>query len=269
MPPELHAPRPSLVANGTALHRQVFLVLRDEISGGTYGAGSPLPREEDLCLRFGVSRITVRRALADLAAQGYVDRRQGVGNFVPKDRPAPRTRPTLGFVDALRRTAMETEVTVLLVERAAPPTAVAELLQLEPGAKAVHAIRLRSVGGTPVIHTDAWVPLSLGVGVTASALRRRALYELLLDQGVVLGRVVQEVTAFAADPIRAQALKTEIGSPLLRVIRLMHGQDARPVEYVEVTLPPDRARFLMDIPADDVNTLSAGQVVPDEGLFGR
>jgi GntR family transcriptional regulator len=250
-----------------ALHRQIFVVLRDEIRRGIVGPGQALPKEEALCARFGVSRITVRRALADLAALGLVERRQGIGNFVRSDVPAPRQRPTLSLIDGLRRTADETTVTVLGVHRGTPPTEVAELLQLAPGEVAVRAQRLRSVGGVPVMVTDSWVPMALGKGVTAAALRKRPLYEIVLGQGVVLGRVVQELSAVAADLATAERLGTEVGGPLLKLVRLLHGQDARPVQYLEVYFSSERSRFLMDIPAEQVNTLSAGQIVHDSALF--
>jgi GntR family transcriptional regulator len=258
---------PLLAASGTALHRQVFVVLRDEIRRGLVAPGQALPKEESLCTRFGVSRITVRRALADLAALGFVERRQGIGNFVRRDMPAPRQRPTLSLVDGLRRTADETDVTVLGVQQGVPPAEVADLLQLSPGAAAVRAQRLRSVAGTPVMLTDSWVPMALGRRVTAAALRKRPLYEILLGQGVVLGRVVQELSAVVADPATAERLETDVGGPLLKLVRLLHGQDSRPVQYLEVYFSSERSRFLMDIPADQVNTLSAGQIVHDTALF--
>ena len=54
---------------GVPLHRQLFLVLHDEIARGALAPGDVLPTEQTLCEQFGVSRITVRRALADLAAR--------------------------------------------------------------------------------------------------------------------------------------------------------------------------------------------------------
>src|SRR4030095_8120804 len=96
---------PLVPTSGTALHRQVFLVLRDEIRRGVLVPGRALPKEEALCERFGVSRITVRRALADLAALGVVQRRQGIGNFVSANSRVQRQRPTLSLIDGLRRTA--------------------------------------------------------------------------------------------------------------------------------------------------------------------
>jgi GntR family transcriptional regulator len=82
-----------------------------------------------------------------------------------------------------------------------------------------------------------------------------------------LGRVVQELSAVVADPLRADRLGIDVGSPLLKLVRLLHGQDARPVQYLEVYFSSERSRFLMDIPADQVNTLSAGQIVHDAALF--
>lgn len=250
-------------ATGTPLHRQVFLLLREQILRGKFAPGSTLPKEEALCEQYGVSRITVRRALSTLAAQGLVESRQGRATFVRSDLPAARQRPSLSFLDELRRTVVETDVEVLGVSEAEPPAEVAELLALEPGSKAVHAIRLRSIAGTPVMLTDAWVPLHFGKRVTAAALRRKPLYEILIAGGVELRRVVQEITATVADPMRAQALQTEVGGSLLKIVRVLHGSDQRPVEYLEVYLRPDRSRILMDIDAAEVNTLVAGRVVHD------
>lgn len=244
---------------GTALHRQLFMVLRDEIVRGEYASGL-LPKEEALCERFGVSRITVRRALADLAAQGLVERRHGRGTFVRSDRlPLARARPSLSLIDSLRQAAIDTQVQVLKVEQTEPPLDVAALLQLAPGEKAVHALRLRSIDGTPVMLTDAWVPARLGRQVTAATLRKQALYEILLAQGVKFGRVIQEITAEVSDPVRARLMQTEVGMPLLKIVRVIHDPQARPVQYITVTMTPERSRILMDIPGETVNTLSAGQ----------
>ena len=101
-----HNATPAPFSKGTSLHRQLFLVLREEISRGVFGDTGALPKEEALCERFGVSRITVRRALADLAALGLVERRHGRGTFVRQDRvPVARPNPSLGLIDSLRQTA--------------------------------------------------------------------------------------------------------------------------------------------------------------------
>src|SRR5262245_35412097 len=74
---------------GASLHHQIFLVLRDQILSGRFGAAELLPTEDDLTRLFGVSRITVRTALARLESSGLIRRRQGVGTFVKHRAPKP------------------------------------------------------------------------------------------------------------------------------------------------------------------------------------
>ncbi|MBT2303197.1 GntR family transcriptional regulator [Variovorax paradoxus] len=250
-------------AKGTALHRQIFLVLRDEISRGLFPDGA-LPNEEALCERFGVSRITVRRALADLAALGVVERRHGRGTFVLGAPAQARPAPSLSVIDSLRQTATETVVQVLQVEQAVPPRDVGLLLQLPAGEKAMHALRLRiNRKGEPAMLTDAWVPAHLGKRVTEAALKKKALYEILMAQGVQFGRVVQEISATVGDPHRAGLLRTEVGAPILKLVRLMHDTDERPVQHLTAYMAADRASVLMEIAGASVNTLTAGQIVLD------
>ena len=108
---------------GVPLHRQLFLVLHDEIARGAIAPGEALPTEQSLCDQFGVSRITVRRALADLAEQGYIERRQGVGSFV-RQRDRSDEAPLSGsYMDNLRQTQFQTSVDVVEHDIRTPPSA--------------------------------------------------------------------------------------------------------------------------------------------------
>ena len=225
--------------------------------------GEALPNEERLRARFGVSRVTVRRAVADLEAQGFVRRRHGVGTFVEFDRAAARPSATLSFVEQLRRTGAATDVRVLSVSRTVPPADVAANLQLPAGDRALHAVRLRSAHGVPLMVTDVWVPLALGEGVTVSALRRRALYELLLERGVRFGRLVQEITAELAGAEHAQLLAVEVGAPLIRLTRLLHDRRDRPIQTLCAWMSPERSRIVLDVPGALIDTPGGGRIVHD------
>ena len=76
----------------TPLYHQIYLILRDKIAGGAYRGGDLLPSEEGTARQFGVSRITAKRALNELADAGYVVRERGRGTRVVDDRPAPPVR---------------------------------------------------------------------------------------------------------------------------------------------------------------------------------
>jgi GntR family transcriptional regulator len=251
--------------SGTSLHRQVFLVLRHRILEGQYAAGDALPKEMDLVGEFGVGRITVRRALADLELEGLVLRRHGRGTFVRSHRePIPRV-PTLGYIDEMKYAAQTTQVQVLTVETRVPPPNIGTVLDLQPSERAVHAVRLRGSNGIPLALTDAWVPEHIGRGITAASLKKRALYELLMDQGVKFGRVLQQISAEPADPAKATLLNCEVSSPLIRLTRLLHDGSGQPVQHLTVHLSPQRSSIVMDIDGDAIDTLGGGHVVHDMG----
>jgi GntR family transcriptional regulator len=248
---------------GTALHRQLFMVLRDQITRGLYSPGDLIPKEDELCSLFGVSRITVRRAVSDLEKLGLVEKQPGRGTFVRVDSRLARPAATLGMIESLSKQARDTDVQVLQVETVRAPPAIATQLRLGHTDRAVHASRLRSAQGTPLMVTDAWVPEHIGKHVTAAALKKRALFEILLAEGIRFGRVVQEVTAVAADPYHAGLLQTDVGAPLLRLTRLIYDLGRKPVQYLTVHITSQRSRILMDISAEAINTLGAGHIVHD------
>jgi len=251
-------PAPAAVAAGAGvpLHRQLFLVLHDEIARGALAPGEPLPTEQALCDQFGVSRITVRRALADLADAGLIERRQGVGSFV-RDRPSSRRNPGGGsYMDGLRKTEFETDVDVLELDIRNAPEAVADQLGSE---RALHVLRLRRERRTsePLMITEAWLPEALSDTVTQDALSRAPLYRLMADAGVELDRVEHEITAEVAGPRNAQMLDVPIGSALMRVNRLAFA-DGKPHHALTILLSPNRSRVLL--------TQSGGELEAGEGM---
>lgn len=247
---------PLVKTPGTALHRQLFLVLREQIMRGVYAPGALLPNEDELCGHFGVSKITVRRALADLKQLGLVERQQGRGTFVSQEIPGAPSQEAMNFVQALERRGAETQVRVLDVRRQIPPGSVALQLKMASGEEGVFAARLRHVGDAHLVVTEAWVSAELGKGVTVARLRKRPLFELLQDKGVVFGRVIEEITAVTANPYYAKLLQTTVGMPLIRITRLVYGKDGRPVEHLTVHLNPERSRVLLNVPPGDVAVTS-------------
>lgn len=248
---------------GTLLHRQVFIVLRDQIASGVYPEGAAIPTEDDLCRLFGVSRITVRRAVADLEQLALVRKEPGRGTFVLKASQPIRAPATLGYIEALKQQSRESSVKVLVVEHRIAPPLVAAQLALAGDEPAVHAVRLRCAKGRPLLVTDVWLPQAIGRHVTRAELKKRPLFEILLAEGLRFGRVVQEVTAVAADPNLAGLLLTEIGAPLLRICRLVHDEQQRAVQHMTIHVSPERSRMMMVLPSSAIDTLSAGQITHD------
>jgi GntR family transcriptional regulator len=244
---------PVTAGAGVPLHRQLFLVLHDEIARGALAPGDALPTEQALCDQFGVSRITVRRALADLAEQGYIERRQGVGSFVRQRRRSDEVPPVGSYMDSLRQAQFQTSIDVVEHDTRTPPSSIGDALGVS--AEMLHILRVRRERRThePLMVTEAWLPTDLADTLTTSALRRTPLYELLSTAGVVIDRMQHEITAEIAGPRNAQLLNTAIGSALLRVNRVAF-MAASPHHYVSILLSPNRSRVLMSQTAAELQT---------------
>lgn len=228
---------------GVSLHRQLFLVLYDEIGRGALAAGDALPTEQSLCDQFGVSRITVRRALADLVEAGLIERRHGIGSFVTERAVPTRDAGAGSYLDELRQVEFETEVDVIELGVGAVPRNVSERLGFDAG---LHVLRVRRERrtGEPLIITEAWLPVGLVEVITEQALGRAPLYRLLSDHGVHLERLEHELTAETAGPRTAGLLATAIGSPLIRVNRVALAAGV-PHHYLSILLSPNRSRVIL------------------------
>ncbi len=252
-----------LNSRGALLHRQLYVLLKEQIVTGRYRAGDLLPTQEALCRQFSISRITVRRALADLGEDGFIVNRQGVGAFVAARAARMKPGPDFSFIGEMRRTLKETTMKILQLEIRRCPQSIAAHLGLAEEEDALHLVRTRSCGSRPVALFDGWIPLRFAGSVTAKRLRSTSLHELIAGSFEKLGRVAQEVNAALADPIVAQALNVEINSAVLKVDRLVHNRDGAAVHYVTVWTTPLRTRLVMEVGADDIDGYNVGRLLHD------
>jgi GntR family transcriptional regulator len=255
------SPPLSLARTGTSLHRQVFLVLRDRLLGGVFQPGQQLPPEPALCQQFGVSRITLRRAVSDLEREGLLERVQGRGTYVRVQPARAAGAPSEGYIEDVRHLAADTSVKVLELGEVPATARVAERLRIPTGAPVQRSVRVRERQGRPLVLLTAWVPLPLAASITRAELTRRSLNQLLAQRGVRVGRLVQEISATLADPLQAERLQVEVGSALIVVDRLVHDQAGQPVEFVCMLLSPERSRMVFDTPAELVEQVSSGRLV--------
>ncbi|WOA32171.1 GntR family transcriptional regulator [Alloalcanivorax xenomutans] len=253
-----------LNASGTALHRQLFLTLREQILGGQFHYNDRLPTQNELAERYGVSRITVRRALAELQSEGLVRNEQGSGSFVAK---RTQVGDALGrdhsLLDDMRRVVEETHVAVLNASNERPPGHIQALFGLDEGDVAPHVVRVRGTSRKPLMLLDAWMSPSLGDAVLGQDLTRLPLWDVIVSNIAGVGEVVQEVSAELATPSVAQALEADVNAPILRVTRLVHDAAGQPVQRIVIRTVAGRSRLLMKVAGVDIDSASAGYLVHD------
>jgi GntR family transcriptional regulator len=223
---------------GTSRHRKVSLVLSDGIASGRYRTGEPLPGEEALAKMFQVSRVTIRRALADLDAAGLIERKHGLGTFVRKKADPRDTSPMNRLVSQISQ-AGKLAVDVIEFDYRTPPEGVRKLLKLAPGEDAQRVVRVRRNKAGPIMHLTTYVPAAIGRTYARKDLERTPLYELLARAGKTYRKAQEAVGACLADPVVAPLLKVDVGTALLFVQRILSTEDDEPVEYLELRASPD------------------------------
>ncbi len=228
--------------------RRIYLMLRERIACGDLRAGSRLPGEPRLAAEQGVSRVTIRRALDRLAREGMVRRRVGAGTFVADGGVSTVVGADLADVFAhLKAMGQRTGVRLLSFAYGAPPEAVAEALGLAPGERTQRSIRVRMIEGEPFSYLTTHVPERIGVTYAEADLATTPLLGLLERSGIVADRASQAISATLAGPDVAEALRLEVGAPLLSLTRVVHDAAGAGVEHLHALYRPDRFAFHLDL----------------------
>lgn len=229
------------------LYHQILLALRDEIRSGTRGPGSLLPTEHELAALHGVSRITARRALVELAGQGLVERRRRAGTRVATGfAPAQFNGDINQALESLIAFGRDTRVAVLEHGKISASGDVAGKLHILAGAPVLRALRLRSDSHGALGAVESFVPVALAAGITRSALLRQPLLELLRAAGHVAGGGQQTVSAACADPDLAQLLDCEQRASILCVERVVTDRTGTPMLLTRARYRGDRYRVTVD-----------------------
>ena len=235
-------------------YHQVYLVLREQLQEGRFNEG--LPGEMALMKQFGVARVTIRRALSQLAGDGLIAREPGRGTRPLRASASPHAKAQApegqraqltGLLENLVSMGLRTSVKVLSVENIQASVEVAQALRLSEGERVQKAVRVRSTREGPLSHITTWVPLSIAKDFGRKELAKKPILLLLEESGVKVGRAEQSISARLADAHLAQHLDVAIGSALLDVRRLIFDEDDQPIQWLHGLYRPDRYEYQMQL----------------------
>jgi GntR family transcriptional regulator len=246
MPTVAQALHPRLVKqrrSGLPRYEQLRGALQELIRDGIAGPGGALPAERELARLSGFSRVTVRKALAGLAADGVVNSRPGAGNFVGERIVRSFSRLT-SFTEDLKARGLDPRVTFLARERGDATSEEAMVLALSPGSPVVRLHRLRSAGERPLAVERTVVPQAI---LPAPELVQGSLYEVLERLGTPPERALQRLHAVALDASTAALLQTTAGTPALQLERRSFLGDGRAVEFTRSVYLADAYDFVAEL----------------------
>ncbi|MEP9377097.1 GntR family transcriptional regulator [Aquabacter sp. CN5-332] len=225
------------------LYRQVSDQLRAAIMAGEFAPGAALPSESELCTRFSVSRITVRKALDELVERRLIVRRQGVGSFVREETEATWSMALTGVLDealAPHRFVVSQEST------SAPPPELAAIAALPAGMRMkMFAGTNLFPDGTPLMFLRYYFPGFISDRLTSAMLEGPVAPFRLVEQvaGIAIDHAVQMTEPAIVDPIAANAIGLAPGTAILRSLRVYFDLRGRVVELLDATYHPAHYRL--------------------------
>ncbi|HEY2288161.1 MAG TPA: GntR family transcriptional regulator [Streptosporangiaceae bacterium] len=248
LPGSLARVPPELVRGlGTTVHAQIEDWLAGAIAAGQLAAGDRLPPEHDLAEWLGVSRMTLRHALSELAQRGLVTRTVGRhgGTFVAEPKIEQDVTTLAGFSEQLRRYGMVAGARVLAASQIPAGPAVAAALELADGEEVYEVRRLRLADGRPMVLEHSQFPARLFPGLLDCRLDG-SLYELLAGRfGQRPHRAKESFEPVIAGVRESEALEVEEGAPLMLVERIAYSPAGRPLEFARDLLRGDRTRLVV------------------------
>jgi len=214
-------------------YQQVFSALQQWIAQGHYPPLSRLETEKELCEIFGVSRITVRKALELLAAEGLVKSVQGKGTFVQANlNHAPVHADMNQRIQRARELARNSNVIDLTIAKTAATSEVCDDLKLQPGEPVQKVSYVRLLRDMHIGYVESFCPMNIGVEFSPADFHHNTLLTVLEDKGVALSGIDHLVGATLADTELARLLNLDVGMPLVRVKMIMLDLAHKPVQKV-------------------------------------
>lgn len=227
----------------------ILNVLRESFT--KYERGDRVPSESELSRQFGVSRVTLQRALTQLVDDGVIVRVQGKGTFYAGEGKAPRTQAISGALESLM--VYENDATARVVSKARSrevPSDIRATLRLPDSEEVVIVKRIAIVGSDPLAYIINYLPRDVGDKIfdEDKALTQSPIVYLLRKKyRVPLTRADQAIDAVLAEPEVARALDVPIGSPVLRIERVYFTRENLPVQFTRSWYRSDRYKYTVTL----------------------
>jgi len=229
----------------TPLYLQLQRLIQDRIRAGELEADEALPSERDLARQLGISRVTVRKALAGLVEKGILIQRWGSGNFIAPSMHVEQALSRLSsFTDDMQARGLTPGA--IVIERSSGPSSPKEMmaLGLSPGEPVSRLQRLRLAGGIPMAIEHAVVPARYLPDPDAV---ESSLYAVLIANGYAPRRALQRLHAVLLTGNQAKLLQVPAAGPGLYIERRSFLESGDAVEFTSSYYRGDAYDFVAEL----------------------
>jgi len=240
-----------LSAGPIPLYHQLEQDISARILAGEFGPGGPLPTEDQIGQDYGVSRITVRKALDSLDRQGLIVRRRGIGSFVAEHSTRVHATHLSGSLDDFLQTANQLKPTILALGPVEASDEIARLFEVEPGSPVLRLELVSSSAEGPLAHSSFHFPEHVIDLLRAEDINSTEPIVRTVERktNVKVVRAEQVIEADTAGAETARLLGLAEGTPLLRSQRTYFTSEGKPIEVATLRYHPGRYRYEVELKA--------------------
>lgn len=236
-------------------YKRIVRLLEAKIQSGEYPPGHRLPPERELGEIFGVSRITTRQALAELAQNKLVVRNQGQGTFVARLKVESSLLGFFSISEALKADGRLVSTRVISAELTVPDNAEAAALAAKPADQVFRIVRLRFVDGEPYALETSTLLIRRFPGLDRYDFGARSLYDVLArEYATQLVRARETLAPVMLSPSEAELLQVDVAQPALRLTRTTFDSGNVATEASGALIRGDRCQLLFELWADQRST---------------
>lgn len=230
------------------LYYQIKQALLGAIQQGNMAPGTVLPGEQELCQYYGVSRPTVRQAMQELTAEGYLERHKGKGTFVAHPKINDRFLNKLqGYNEEMIQKGLLPSTKVLRFERVRRPD-IARKLSLAPEEELFCLERVRFANNEPMVYVETYFPSRQFASLSTVDFTRESLYAAMLSRcDVQVSRARREIEAVVANAREIALLGLPHISAVCLVKSVAYDETNTAVEYSIARYRGDRTKFSVEL----------------------
>ena len=228
-------------ASKIPLYQQLYELLEGRIRTSQWKPGDMIPPESELITHYEVSRITVRKVLDMLVAEGLLVRERGRGSFVAAPKLEHGMTKIVSFTDDMKQRGLSPHTRIISMGLVPAPRMIAEALSVNEGEELARIDRLRLADEQPMCVEESFLIHRHLPGILEHDLVNDSLREIKQrEYGIRWSRARQTIQAVPAPPEIARLLSIKTGAPLLFFERVTFSQDNVAVEYLRIYYRADR-----------------------------
>ncbi|WP_411738558.1 GntR family transcriptional regulator [Peribacillus sp. S4] len=233
--------------SSTPLYMQLKQSIIEDINKGIYSPGERLPTETELCDIYGVSRITVRKAVLDLVEEGLLIRQQGKGTFVQYPKVKRELFAVNGHAEYMSELGKIPQTKILSFGIIPAPANISKSLEITPESDVLELQRILYYDNQPLTLEISHYSLKVLPNLNEHVHNSVSMYDIIKHKyNITPVHNTKLLNMVLANADEAKFLECEVGDPLFKVEKVAYDAKKQPIHSSYLYYPANRVTFTID-----------------------